>query len=291
MDYELEPERPKKDPSVDDSSYSTQHHESLLRAEAARASRTNRVLGSFVVAGLAAATVLGVVTWQTAVPADNRATSAEEAYASDTMEPSDDQDAASGDPDAADDDADNGADADPDRADEAADGVDADLTPLTDDQYAPPNAWSGDQFVGPGAYSGQNGGGTQADTSADGAAAPETDTYPETGEAGIFESPDGGVTTGTTTDDPDRSSIVDLLPDLTELPLVPGGGDSPSKGNQGGQSAEQEEPTEPTEPAEPAEPAEQRSQPGSSSAAPGDDNTRDTRSTDDGVTDTTGPTP
>ena len=96
MDYEVTPERP-GDGTPDERS-STAHHESLLRAERARAARSRRALGSFVVAGLAAATVVGVVTWQSvANEEEGRSTQVQEST-HETSLPSAAPDDRSGDP-------------------------------------------------------------------------------------------------------------------------------------------------------------------------------------------------
>ncbi|MDN6386381.1 MAG: hypothetical protein L0J86_01710, partial [Corynebacterium sp.] len=147
MDYELEPERQDEEASATDGG-TTEHHESLLRDEAARASRANRILGSFVVAGLAAAAILAVVTWQNVSPGhdDDRA-AVEEAAAGDNLSASTSPSAPttgnSG--TSATDLPDYGRGEDDPAGDSRADLA----TPLTADRYAPPNAWSGDEFVTP----------------------------------------------------------------------------------------------------------------------------------------------
>ncbi|MGP9724089.1 hypothetical protein ACT3SZ_08750 [Corynebacterium sp. AOP40-9SA-29] len=324
MDYELEPERQDEVASATDGG-TTEHHESLLRDEAARASRTNRILGSFVVAGFAAAAIVGVVTWQNVSPGHNDdRTAVEEAAADNSMSSSTTPTTSpSGDGARPGDDG-------PSETDQPSYGRDGDdsstggsrndlATPLTADRYAPPNAWSGDDFVTPGAT--PEDGGSDSAGGTDGAdGAGDTDDSAGSGDSGE------GAGEETTTDEgssPQRPSITDLLPSLPNLPTLPGetegsGTGEPSESTDPSEPTETTEPSEPSEPSEPAEPSEPSdpngtttpSVPGNSaeSSAPstteendGDSNeepgdtTEDTTGGDtdqsDSVTDTTGPTP
>ncbi|MDN6706681.1 hypothetical protein [Corynebacterium glyciniphilum] len=313
MDYELEPERPTDNPpAVDDSS--TEHHESLLRAEAARASRTNRVLGSFVVAGFAAATIVGVVTWQNVSPShDDGPVPVEEAAAGGSLPASEETStespgedhrstgSTSPDPD--------GPDSDGRAPVRTSDSRNDHVTPLTADQYAPPNAWSGDQFVTPGQYPAED-----EDAAQDDAA--------DTATNGADSDADGGNSTGDTPGEgdnggssPERPSLTDLLPSIPGIPSLPGnegsdGDDTPEDTGAPEESTEPSEPDESTDPVVPTEPTapSESADPSASDnpgrptgeRTPGDHDTDDTDGTDgtDGtndpdaaVTDTTGPTP
>ncbi|WP_291479079.1 hypothetical protein [Corynebacterium sp.] len=297
MDYELEPERPTDTPpAVDDRS--TEHHESLLRAEAARASRTNRVLGSLVVAGFAAATVVGIVTWQGATTDHDGRGPVEEAVADGSMSASADR--------SADPSRDERATTDPTPDDGESVSGQGDVvrpdrpqgdhvTPLTADQYAPPNAWSGDQFVTPSPY-------PTADTDAeDGSDGAPGDGAPD--GAGTEVVPDDGSS------EAERPSITDLLPSITGLPSLPGHtGESESTGEpEDTGTSEPAEPTEPSEPSEPSDPADPSGErtPDSTPDSTPDKSTgerpsatetpessgapRSTENNRDAVTDTTGP--
>ncbi|MCJ7858018.1 hypothetical protein [Corynebacterium kalidii] len=296
MDYELEPERPADSPPTADDR-STEHHESLLRAEAARASRANRVLGSLVVAGFAAATVLGIVTWQNASSNQDGPASVEEAVADGSLATSAEasggasRDERTSVTPSADSDARGTGRVDPARPDRSPDDH---VTPLTADQYAPPNAWSGDRFVTPSPY--------PAD-SADGADNADGDTGTD-GTGGTDATPGNG------SGDSDLPSISDLLPSIPGIPTVPGGDDSPTTGPTDGTTEPTEstedtedsgnsdgdsgtaEATEPSEPGGPADPSNENTPgtlPGSGSTSTGSpDSTGDDR---DAVTDTTGPAP
>lgn len=310
MDYELEPERPTDNPpAVDDSS--TEHHESLLRAEAARASRTNRVLGSFVVAGFAAATIVGVVTWQNVSPShDDGPVPVEEAAAGGSLPSSgetstgdsgeDHQSTGSATPDADRSDSDGGG------SDRSADSRNDHVTPLTADQYAPPNAWSGDQFVTPGQYPAEDDDAAQddaADTATNGADTDADSRNP------ADDAPDDGDNNGGSS--PERPSLTDLLPSIPGIPSLPGNegsdGDDRPEDTGAPESTDPSEPAETTDPAEPTEPtAPSESEDPSASdnpgrptgeRTPGDNDTDGTGGTggtndpDAAVTDTTGPTP
>jgi hypothetical protein len=297
VDYELEPERPADNaPTADDRS--TEHHESLLRAEAARASRANRVLGSLVVAGFAAATVLGIVTWQNASSNHDSPASVEEAVADGSLsaaaEPSgetsrNERTSVTPSPDS--DTAGTGRD-DPARPDRSPGDH---VTPLTADQYAPPNAWNGDQFVTPSPYPADPADDTDGVSGATG----------DDGAAGTGGTDTDG-TTGNGSSDTDLPSISDLLPSIPGMPSTPGGDDSDDSqtsgttegttepteeaGNSG--AAEATEPTEPSEPGEPADPSDgstrDRTAGDGETATGSPESTGDAR---DAVTDTTGPAP
>jgi hypothetical protein len=290
VDYELEPERPADSPPAADDR-STEHHESLLRAEAARASRANRILGSLVVAGFAAATVLGIVTWQNASSNQDGPASVEEAVADGSLATSAEasggasRDERTSVTPSADSDARGTGRVDPARPDRSPDDH---VTPLTADQYAPPNAWSGDRFVTPSPYPSDSADGADSADSAhdaDGA----TDVAPDDGSS-----------------DTDLPSISDLLPSIPGMPSTPGGDDSDDSqtsgttegttepteeaGNSG--AAEATEPTEPSEPGEPADPSDgstrDRTAGDGETATGSPESTGDAR---DAVTDTTGPAP
>lgn len=299
MDYELEPEQPTDNsPAADERS--TEHHESLLRAEAARASRANRLLGSLVVAGLAAATVVGVVTWQNASPGhDDGPAPVEEAAADGSLSPDGSSTTAGEDRHSS---ARTTPGTDDDGRGTGDDGTGRSstlrndrATPLTADQYAPPNAWSGDQFVTPGQYPQDEGDDTPQ--------APATDNGADADEPGDTRSTtapeDAADGNGSS---PDRPAITDLIPSIPGFPSIPGQGgttESPD-GTDGTEETESPEPTEPAEPAEPAEPSgsgETSPSPRPSEEAGERGDTPDTSSRGDGdssgqtVTDTTGPTP
>ncbi|WP_145943292.1 hypothetical protein [Corynebacterium glyciniphilum] len=305
MDYELEPERPTDNPPAVDAS-STEHHESLLRAEAARASRTNRVLGSFVVAGFAAATIVGVVTWQNVSPShDDGPVPVEEAAAGGSLPSSeeastgspgeDHRPTGSTSPDSDGSGSDNGS------AVRSSDSRNDHVTPLTADQYAPPNAWSGDQFVTPGQYPAED----DEDAAQDDAAGTPTN--------GADSDADGGNSVGNTPGEgdnggssPERPSLTDLLPSIPGVPSLPGnegsdGGDTPEDTG-APESTEPTEPAESTDPAVPTEPTGPTGPTGPSESAdpsasdnpgrPTGERTPDSpNGPDETVTDTTGPTP
>ncbi|MGJ0182387.1 hypothetical protein [Corynebacterium glyciniphilum] len=304
MDYELEPERPTDNPPAVDGS-STEHHESLLRAEAARASRTNRVLGSFVVAGFAAATIVGVVTWQNVSPShDDGPVPVEEAAAGGSLPSSEETSARSSgedhrstesmSPDA------DGTDSDGGEATRSPDSRDDHITPLTADQYAPPNAWSGDQFVTPGQYPAGNEDAAPDDT-ADTATNGADDGTDSENSAGNTPDGDNGSSS------PERPSLTDLLPSIPGMPSIPGGNGSDDNGtpdNTGApESTEPSEPTDSTDPAAPTEPSEPADPSASDNpgrptgeGTPGDGNDAteapgSAHDPDEAVTDTTGPTP
>ncbi|MGN0094615.1 MAG: hypothetical protein ACI38U_00965 [Corynebacterium sp.] len=307
MDYELEPERPTDNPpAVDDSS--TEHHESLLRAEAARASRTNRVLGSFVVAGFAAATIVGVVTWQNVSPShDDGPVPVEEAAAGGSLPSSEESSTANSDGDqrstgATSPDSD-GSDSDGRAPVRSSDSRNDHVTPLTADQYAPPNAWSGDQFVTPGQYPAENEDTARDDAGDSAANGADSDTGSgNSAENTTGESDNGGSS-------PERPSLTDLLPSIPGMPSLPGndGSDSDDTPEDTGapESTDPSEPVESTNPAEPTEPTEPSESAAPSASdnpgrptgerTPGDNGTTGTPDSpndpDDAVTDTTGPTP
>lgn len=295
MDYELEPERPADSPPAADDR-STEHHESLLRAEAARASRANRILGSLVVAGFAAATVLGIVTWQNASSNQDGPASVEEAVADGSLATSAEasggasRDERTSVTPSADSDARGTGRVDPARPDRSPDDH---VTPLTADQYAPPNAWSGDRFVTPSPYPADSADGADGADNAD-------------GDTGTDGTGDTDATPGNGSGDSGLPSISDLLPSIPGLPTVPGRDGAPTTSPTDGTTEPTEstedtensansgtaEATEPSEPGTPADPSDENTPgrlPGSGSASAGSpESTGDDR---DAVTDTTGPAP
>ncbi|MGO1948598.1 MAG: hypothetical protein ACTH1D_03140 [Mycobacteriaceae bacterium] len=319
MDYEVKPEHPDEQPSSEEAA-TTAHHESLLRAEAARAARSNRVLGSFVIAGLAVATIVGVVTWQTASTGSDSGQSSQvrEATADTELaadeEPTPQPGRPTGTPERSGD-VDNGADNWTD--DGPADAGRQEPAPLTEDQYLPPNAWNGDQFITPGPAPEDSG----EDTSGGFADPGDTDGNAgtgDTGDAGGATPPADGDTDGSTDEYPSLTDILPSLPDLPTLPDDEDGEDSqePSEPDHSFDPSEPAEPTDPSEPTEPTDPSDPSepsvpsdpadpseptepadpSQPDEPSAPvdpadPADTDAPEQNPLDPIITDTTGPTP
>ncbi len=294
MDYEVTPER-SGDGTPDERS-STAHHESLLRAERARAARSRRALGSFVVAGLAAATVVGVVTWQSvANEEEGRSTQVQEST-HETSLPSAAPDDRSGDP--------SSRPAVPETGDEPENDGDVSeqgAATTTQDQYLAPNTW----YDGQGSYEDNPGfgDGFDGDQGAEGTEGNATGVQGE-GDVADPESPNPPSD--------EHPWLTELLPTIPDLPTVPsepdpsgapGEDDEENTGNteteEDGQSTPGSSPGNSSEPANPAGDVETSSAGMKPTEPGGTGNTGDTDSTgnDDEaaesptVTDTTGPSP
>lgn len=300
MDYEVTPERP-GDGTPDERS-STAHHESLLRAERARAARSRRALGSFVVAGLAAATVVGVVTWQSvANEEEGRSTQVQEST-HETSLPSAAPDDTSGDP--------SSLPAVPETGDEPENDGDVSeqgVATTTQDQYLAPNTW----YDGQGSYEDNPGfgDGSDGDQGAEGTEGNAT------GVQGEGDGAEGADPESPNLPSDERPWLTELLPTIPDLPTVPGEpdpsgapdeDDEENTGNteteEDGQSTPGSSPGNSSEPANPAGDIETSSTGMEPTEPGGTGNTGDTADTDatgnddeaaesPTVTDTTGPSP
>ena len=306
MDYEVTPERP-GDGTPDERS-STAHHESLLRAERARAARSRRALGSFVVAGLAAATVVGVVTWQSvANEEEGRSTQVQEGT-HETSLPSAAPDDTSGDP--------SSRPAVPETGDEPenyGDVSEQGAATTTQDQYLAPNTW----YDGQGSYEDNPGfgDGSDGDHGSDGDQGAEGTEGNATGAQGEGDGAEGAGPESPNLPSDEHPWLTELLPTIPDLPTVPGESDpsgapdeddEENTGNteteEDGQSTPGSSPGNSSEPANPAGDVETSSAGMEPTEPGGTGNTGDTADTDSTgnddeaaesptVTDTTGPSP
>ena len=306
MDYEVTPERP-GDGTPDERS-STAHHESLLRAERARAARSRRALGSFVVAGLAAATVVGVVTWQSvANEEEGRSTQVQEGT-HETSLPSAAPDDTSGDP--------SSRPAVPETGDEPenyGDVSEQGAATTTQDQYLAPNTW----YDGQGSYEDNPGfgDGSDGDHGSDGDQGAEGTEGNATGAQGEGDGAEGAGPESPNLPSDEHPWLTELLPTIPDLPTVPGESDpsgapdeddEENNGNteteEDGQSTTGSSPGNSSEPANPAGDVETSSAGMEPTEPGGTGNTGDTADTDSTgnddeaaesptVTDTTGPSP
>ena len=306
MDYEVTPERP-GDGTPDERS-STAHHESLLRAERARAARSRRALGSFVVAGLAAATVVGVVTWQSvANEEEGRSTQVQEGT-HETSLPSAAPDDTSGDP--------SSRPAVPETGDEPenyGDVSEQGAATTTQDQYLAPNTW----YDGQGSYEDNPGfgDGSDGDHGSDGDQGAEGTEGNATGAQGEGDGAEGAGPESPNLPSDEHPWLTELLPTIPDLPTVPGESDpsgapdeddEENNGNteteEDGQSTPGSSPGNSSEPANPAGDVETSSAGMEPTEPGGTGNTGDTADTDSTgnddeaaesptVTDTTGPSP
>ena len=306
MDYEVTPERP-GDGTPDERS-STAHHESLLRAERARAARSRRALGSFVVAGLAAATVVGVVTWQSvANEEEGRSTQVQEGT-HETSLPSAAPDDTSGDP--------SSRPAVPETGDEPenyGDVSEQGAATTTQDQYLAPNTW----YDGQGSYEDNPGfgDGSDGDHGSDGDQGAEGTEGNATGAQGEGDGAEGAGPESPNLPSDEHPWLTELLPTIPDLPTVPGEpdpsgapdeDDEENTGNteteEDGQSTPGSSPGNSSEPANPAGDIETSSTGMEPTEPGGTGNTGDTADTDSTgnddeaaesptVTDTTGPSP